>query len=286
MTAIRREAKTQSHAEEKTGAGTTSDFPPNSETDDHDLRGDAAAVPAHPSIKHDDQSQGSSFVKSCRIAFMNTTRNMTRRESQEGLPTSDAEIRRETQSWKRRVVDLSEDEGVWSTVDDTCNSCCHGSIRCEEDKWKKKGFRCHLKDAMCHMYGGIANGSTQSGGKYRTQNAKQPMQARLNAPGAIISIDHLDLGEYLDFAQKSEPAEPVIDKTSDAYVDAYIDGIELRETTGTSNDLRWPVTHRSSNVDEMLVRFSSCNYGCEYCGRWYPQSPFPFTNCNHCGARP
>ena len=24
------------------------------------------------------------------------------------------------------------------------------------------------------------------------------------------------------------------------------------------------------------------NYGCEYCGYWHPQSPFPFPNCNFC----
>ena len=28
------------------------------------------------------------------------------------------------------------------------------------------------------------------------------------------------------------------------------------------------------------------NVGCEYCGRWYPPSPFPFPNCRFCGAAP
>ena len=26
--------------------------------------------------------------------------------------------------------------------------------------------------------------------------------------------------------------------------------------------------------------------GCEYYGRWYPQSPFPFPSCSFCGSRP
>ena len=39
----------------------------------------------------------------------------------------------------------------------------------------------------------------------------------------MIRIDHLDLGEYLEFAKDSESADSVIDKGSDAYVDAYIE---------------------------------------------------------------
>ena len=271
---------------------------------------------------------------------MNTTRNVTRRESHGGRPFN--ATKKEIKGWKHRVVDPLKDESVWATVDDACNSCCHGSVWREnaEDKWKKKGFKCYLKDARSHMFGGICNGSTQSGGKSRMPYAMQLVESLQNLPGVIgsheitdkdhplllsqkaqakfgfiknmrrgtivcedhdhqnlevvrqkgtglfmIRIDHLDLGEYLEFARKSESARSVIDKGSDAYVDAYIDWIELEETTSTSNDLRWPIPHRS-NVDEIVARVISHNYGCEYCGRWYPQSPFPSPNCNHCGARP
>ena len=90
-------------------------FPIAREADDHDLRSDAVAVPArNPSLDHDDQSQGSSSVRSWRTAFMNIR-----------------EVKEETQNMKLRVVDPLEDEGVWVIVDDAWNSCCHGSEWCK-----------------------------------------------------------------------------------------------------------------------------------------------------------
>ena len=35
----------------------------------------------------------------------------------------------------------------------------------------------------------------------------------------MVRIDHSDLGEYLEFAQSSEAARSLIDKTSDVYYD-------------------------------------------------------------------
>ena len=87
----------------------------------------------------------------------------------------------------------------------------------------------------------------------------------------MVRIDHLDLGEYLEFAKSSEAAESVIDKGSDAYVDAYVDWIQEEEDT--PEDQRWPVPYCNEveaqlfarSRDEMLTNLIKQNYGCEYC---------------------
>ena len=43
---------------------------------------------------------------------------------------------------------------------------------------------------------------------------------------------------------------------------------------------------RAAGELEELQSESKLNRGCEYCGWWHPNSPFPFPNCNLCGARP
>ena len=34
----------------------------------------------------------------------------------------------DNQTLSLRVVDPIADEGVWATIDDGCNSCCHGEV--------------------------------------------------------------------------------------------------------------------------------------------------------------
>ena len=43
---------------------------------------------------------------------------------------------------------------------------------------------------------------------------------------------------------------------------------------------------RAAGELEELQSESKLNRGCEYCGWWHANSPFPFPNCNLCGARP
>ena len=40
---------------------------------------------------------------------------------------------------------------------------------------------------------------------------------------------------------------------------------------------------RQKVKDEVGPDSKSHNYGCEYCGCWHPQSPFPFPDCRFCG---
>ena len=108
----------------------------------------------------------------------------------------------------------------------------------------------------------------------------------------MVRIDHLDLGEYFEFAKCSEAADSVIDKGSDAYVDAYVDWIQEEEDT--PEDQRWPIPYCSEaeaqvfarSRDDMLTNLIRQNYGCEYCRRWDPQKSFPFPRCYFCGAEP
>ena len=69
-----------------------------------------------------------------------------------------------------RVVDILADEGVWATLDEGCNSCCHSKAwaRNAEDKFEKLGFFPEWFHRDRKTYSGIGGQSgTATTGKKR-----------------------------------------------------------------------------------------------------------------------
>ena len=76
----------------------------------------------------------------------------------------------DNQTLSLRVVDPIADEGVWATIDDGCNSCCHGEVWRQNDEAKMKKLGLH--PVWLHREATTSNGvetSTTSG------KSKNPM---------------------------------------------------------------------------------------------------------------
>ena len=65
-----------------------------------------------------------------------------------------------------RQVDIYEDEGVWVTLDEGCNSCCHGKqwTQKAEDKFEKLGFYPEWVNLDKKSYNGIGGHGSSGGG--------------------------------------------------------------------------------------------------------------------------
>ena len=57
-------------------------------------------------------------------------------------PTPAPSISADTALSRLRSIDIFKDDGVWATLDEGCNSCCHGKAWAlnAEDKYEKLGY--------------------------------------------------------------------------------------------------------------------------------------------------
>ena len=103
-----------------------------------------------------------------------------------------------------RVVDPYADPHVWAIVDDGCNSCTHSDawrINAEE-KWKKLGFKCYVKDKKITTFSGV--GSAPSTGKWEFPCAFQLIQSQVVLPGTLASHEIADSKHPLLLSQSCQ----------------------------------------------------------------------------------
>ena len=115
-----------------------------------------------------------------------------------------ATLHKDRSTTSLRVVDPYADPHVWAIVDDGCNSCTHSDawrINAEE-KWKKLGFKCYVKDKKITTFSGV--GSAPSTGKWEFPCAFQLIQSQVVLPGTLASHEIADSKHPLLLSQSCQ----------------------------------------------------------------------------------